>query len=368
MRTKNDTKVILGAVIACALSAVACGPTRPPRELQDARMQYNRATMGPAAAETPAQLHTARTALDQAERAFAEDGDDPRVRDKAYIALRRAELADASARVQLAQKAKMAADLEAQQLQMDTLKRTQSDLATSQQNLAKTQDQLDAEKAAREEAERKHAQAMADLQKIASVKQESRGMVITLSGSVLFASNKATLLAAANTKLNDVADALIKGNPDANITVEGHTDSQGSDEYNKQLAQQRAEAVKAHLVSRGVAADRIKAVGVGEERPIADNNSAEGRANNRRVEIIVEGGSQGGTGTTPGGSMNGGSMNGGGSMNDSGSTNQSTNQGGSTGTGSATGSGSTTGAGSTTGSGSTGAGSTGANSSTMPKR
>ena len=306
MRIKNDTKVpVLAAVIACAVSAIACGPSRPPRELMDARMQYNRSAMGPAAAETPAQLHSARTALDQAERAFAEDGDEPHVRDKAYIALRKAQLADASARVQMAQKAKLAADLEAQQLHIDTLKRTEADLATSQQNLAKTQEQLQHEKQAREEAEKKHAQAMADLEKIASVKQESRGTVITLSGSVLFASNESTLLPAANVKLNDVADALIKGNPDANITVEGHTDSQGSRDHNMQLAQQRAESVKAQLVSRGVAADRIKAVGIGPDRPIADNKSAEGRANNRRVEIIVEGGGQGSSEPSPTGSTTG---------------------------------------------------------------
>ena len=89
-------------------------------------------------------------------------------------------------------------------------------------------------------------------------------------------------------KLNEVADALIKGNPDANMTIEGHTDSQGQRQYNMDLGQKRADAVKAQLVARGVAADRIKSVGVGPDRPIADNKSAEGRANNRRVEIIVE--------------------------------------------------------------------------------
>jgi outer membrane protein OmpA-like peptidoglycan-associated protein len=128
-------------------------------------------------------------------------------------------------------------------------------------------------------------------------------MVITLSGSVLFETNKAALLPAATTKLNDVADALTKGNPDANITIEGHTDSQGARDHNMQLGQQRAESVKSQLVARGVAPDRIKAVGVGPDRPIADNKSPEGRANNRRVEIIVEGGSANGAGgpstTTP---------------------------------------------------------------------
>jgi len=287
MRTPN-TKVLIASVIG-ALASVACGPTIPPRELADARTQYEMSSRGPAATESPAQLHTAKTALDQAERAFNDDGDKPAVRDKAYIALRKAQLADASARLQLAQKAKGAADQEAQQYQADTLKRTQFDLANSQQNLAKTQEQLDREKVARQEAEKKQAQAMADLQKIASVKQETRGMVITLSGSVLFATNEATLLPAAMVKLNEVAEALTKGNPDSNITIEGHTDSQGARDHNMNLGQRRAEAVKAQLVSRGVSSDRIKAVGIGPDRPVADNKSAEGRANNRRVEIVVEG-------------------------------------------------------------------------------
>jgi outer membrane protein OmpA-like peptidoglycan-associated protein len=129
---------------------------------------------------------------------------------------------------------------------------------------------------------------MADLQKIAAVKQEPRGMVITLSGEVLFASNQSTLLPSAVAKLDEVADALTKGNPDANLTVEGHTDSQGQHDYNMLLSQRRADAVKSQLVSHGVAADRIKTVGIGPDRPIADNKSAEGRANNRRVEIVVE--------------------------------------------------------------------------------
>ena len=295
MRTPNTSRWLLGALLG--VFAVACGPTIPPRELADARTQYEMSARGPAATESPAQLHTAKTALDDAERAFNKDGDEPAVRDKAYVALRKSQLADATAQVLIAQKAKTAAEVEAQRFQADSLKRTQSDLASSQQNLAKTQDELDREKVARQEAERKEAMALADLQKVASVKRESRGMVITLSGSVLFASNESTLLPAAVVKLNEVADALTKGNPDANITIEGHTDSQGGHDYNVQLGQRRADAVKSQLVARGVASDRIRAVGVGPDRPVADNKSAEGRANNRRVEIIVEGANSVGSAT-----------------------------------------------------------------------
>ncbi|MBX3231713.1 MAG: DUF4398 and OmpA-like domain-containing protein [Labilithrix sp.] len=286
MRT-IQTSILLGAALT-ALAAAGCSRSIPPKELADARTQYQMTSQGVAQQETPAQVHNAKVALDQAENAFSEDGDKPWVKDKAYVALRKAQLADVMAQVQLANKAKTQADLEAQKLQAQQLQSAQGMLQNSQNQLAKTQDQLDREKAARAEAERKAAQALADLQKIASVKQETRGMVITLSGSVLFETDKSALLPAATVKVNEVADALIKGNPDANITIEGHTDSQGSRDHNMVLSQQRAESVKAALVARGVAADRIKTVGVGPDRPLADNKSTEGRANNRRVEIIVD--------------------------------------------------------------------------------
>lgn len=260
---------------------VGCGATLPPKELVDARAAYQTAAKGPAAQQSPAELHVAKQSLDQAERSFNDEGDAPQTKDFSYVAIRKAQLADASARAALAVKEKEALEREAQNVQADQLHKTRGELA-------KTQDQLTKEKAAREKAEKEAAQAMADLKRIADVKNESRGMVITLSGSVLFPTNESTLLPAAMVKLNEVADALIKGNPDSNITIEGHTDSQGQRQYNMDLSQKRAESVKGQLVSRGVAGDRIKTVGVGPDRPIADNKSAEGRANNRRVEIIVE--------------------------------------------------------------------------------
>ena len=113
-------------------------------------------------------------------------------------------------------------------------------------------------------------------------------MVITLSGSVLFASAKWDLLPAAQVRLNDVANALTKEDPLSKIVVEGHTDSQGAPGYNQELSQHRAQVVRDYLVSRGIAGDRISAQGIGPTRPIADNASPEGRANNRRVEIVVQ--------------------------------------------------------------------------------
>lgn len=111
-------------------------------------------------------------------------------------------------------------------------------------------------------------------------------MVITLSGQVLFASGQSTLLPAATTALENVATAL-KASSGGTIVIEGHTDSQGRRDYNLALSQARAEAVRSFLTSRGVPAEALRAVGVGPDRPIADNRSAEGRANNRRVEIVL---------------------------------------------------------------------------------
>ena len=118
------------------------------------------------------------------------------------------------------------------------------------------------------------------------VKHESRGTVITLSASVLFASNKDALLPGAHDSLNQVADAL-KTQGDHEIVVEGHTDSQGSAASNRLLSARRARSVTRFLISRGVPGDQIRTEGRGSTRPIADNGSTDGRASNRRVEIIV---------------------------------------------------------------------------------
>jgi outer membrane protein OmpA-like peptidoglycan-associated protein len=129
---------------------------------------------------------------------------------------------------------------------------------------------------------------MASLNEIASVKAEETRTVITLSGEVLFKTNEATLLPIAQTQLDKVAEALKSQGEDKKIVIEGHTDSRGKDDFNQGLSQRRAEAVRSYLVSRGLDADMVQALGKGELEPVADNKTAEGRANNRRVEIEIE--------------------------------------------------------------------------------
>ena len=84
----------------------------------------------------------------------------------------------------------------------------------------------------------------------------------------------------------DVVAATLTANPDIRVQVAGHTDSQGEDVYNKDLSQRRAASVVNYLVGKGVASDNLQPAGYGEEQPVADNGSAEGRAENRRVELV----------------------------------------------------------------------------------
>jgi outer membrane protein OmpA-like peptidoglycan-associated protein len=164
---------------------------------------------------------------------------------------------------------------------------TSAQLAASERSGAATATQLAAEQKGRVDAEKRAADAQAALLKLAAIKEDTRGMVITLSGSVLFRSDEAILMPGAESKLNQVVDAL-SSTTDRNVMVEGFTDSQGSDRYNLDLSQRRADAVRDYLVHAGYPASRIQSRGIGKERPIADNMSAEGRANNRRVEVILE--------------------------------------------------------------------------------
>lgn len=277
-------------VLAFASGAfiLGCATAAPPQDLVSARSAYDRASKGPAMQLDPADMHAAKEQLDTAEAMFAKDGDTPETRDQAYVAIRKAERAEAVARARQADQAKAGVVDAMHADQNKAVAATSAELGRTKAQLATQGVALQAEQARRMDAEKRAAQAAADLAKFASVKQEPRGMVITLSGSVLFASAKSDLLPAAQAKLNEVAKALTREDPTSKMVVEGHTDSQGADAYNQDLSQRRAQSVRDYLVSRGIGNDRVTAQGFGSSRSIADNASPEGRANNRRVEIVVQ--------------------------------------------------------------------------------
>jgi outer membrane protein OmpA-like peptidoglycan-associated protein len=266
----------------CILSgAIACATANPPQELVDARTAYNDAEHGPAQQYKPDELRKAKVALDLAEISLKDNGAGEKTQTLSYVAERRAQ--EAAAQGATAQALAQLAQTQAAYYQA-----TGMALKDAQSQLANAQKQLAASELARREAE---AQAREAMDKLAAasvpVKEEARGIVITLSGSVLFASGKTTLLPAAQTKLNEVAEAL-RAEANHKIIVQGHTDSTGSDAKNQELSTRRAEAVRAYLITRGVDPAQITAVGLGSSQPVADNGTAEGRADNRRVEIVVQ--------------------------------------------------------------------------------
>jgi outer membrane protein OmpA-like peptidoglycan-associated protein len=267
-------------VLPATLLLGACASVPPP-ELNNAQTAYDRAAQGPAAQLAPADLHAAQEQLNAAKQKFDDSGDSQETRDLAYSAQRKAEIAEVRARTIAERQEQQTSKAQLDQFNAQQVKLTSAELAVTKQELATAQQQ-------RAAAERRAAQAAADLARIASVKQEPRGMVITLSGSVLFATAKYDLLGQAQQKLNDVANVLSQQDPDSKIVVQGYTDSQGSESFNMELSQHRAEAVRTYLAAHGVASDRITAQGMGPANPVADNATAEGRADNRRVEIVVQ--------------------------------------------------------------------------------
>jgi outer membrane protein OmpA-like peptidoglycan-associated protein len=139
---------------------------------------------------------------------------------------------------------------------------------------------------AQAQAEQARAEA-ADMQKQLSdlqAKQTDRGMVLTL-GDVLFDTNQATLKPGAQSQLDRLASFMQK-NEGTKVIIEGHTDSRGSDSYNQELSQRRAQAVADALAANGIDRSRVEAVGRGKALPVASNDTAAGRQQNRRVEIV----------------------------------------------------------------------------------
>lgn len=281
-------KLVHSALIAILASMMGCASRQPPPDLVDARQAYARAQTGPAGTLMPAELESARQALEKAEIAYKEDADSQKAKDLAYLASRRVMLAETRGRIAQNEAARKDADAAFKSA-------AQAKVELQNKELAETNQQLTTEQMARRNAEQRAREALDRLSALAAVKQDTRGTVITLSGSVLFATNKSDLLPGASERLNQVAEAL-KAQPDGDITVMGFTDSQGSDAYNQTLSEKRAASVRQYLVEHGVPAEKIKSIGKGKADPVADNTSPEGRANNRRVEIVIGGAA---AGTTP---------------------------------------------------------------------
>jgi outer membrane protein OmpA-like peptidoglycan-associated protein len=286
--------VSFGMLAVLGIGLVACGGERiPPKALVDARNEFARAKSGITVQLDPTDVHEADLALQKAESAWANDPEEPSTIDQAVIAQRKAQIAEAEAAALKAQQDADAAKSDLSAFMQVQLKQTRGQLSQTQQTLTQTQANLEQQKVTSAEQLKKLADLEAKLKdardtiaKIAAVKDDDRGMVITLQGEVLFKTGKWELKGPAMAKLDQIADAL-RGKEQP-MVVFGFTDNVGTRDMNMDLSQKRAQAVRDYLVTKGIPQDLISAQGKGPDSPIGDNNSIEGRAENRRVEIVVQ--------------------------------------------------------------------------------
>lgn len=167
-----------------------------------------------------------------------------------------------------------------------TMEPRMHELELRERELALREEELRQSVVARARAELRADEAMRDVEELAAVRRAEDEVVITLPADVLFEHEQPELRPAGRERLRAVASALA-AQPDARVVIESHMDARGSAQRSDQLAARRAEVVRQFLVEEGVDMGRLRAVGRGARDPIASNDTVEGRADNRRVEIHV---------------------------------------------------------------------------------
>ena len=289
---------MIAALLASGCAAVSPGAVQ---RLDEARAAYRSAAADPAVqANAQTELQSAAGALEDAERALAQGGPSELVEHNAYLAQQRTQIAQRTAGTRSAEAATAAASEERRRMQIEARER----------EAAALREQARVSEAARKEAESRAAVLEAerlDRQKESSAsaglsaevkrleteladlraKQTDRGWVLTLKNELLFDTGGSTLKPGGQRALDNLVQFLEK-HPDRSIAIEGFTDSTGSKEHNQTLSEKRAWAVKAALVARGIASNRIDARGYGPSFPIAGNDTPAGRQLNRRVEIVID--------------------------------------------------------------------------------
>lgn len=177
-------------------------------------------------------------------------------------------------------------DIAAAQAQTRYLEDQRKELADAREKarLDSRTREVDVAKADAEQARRKAEELQRQIAEL-NAKSTERGLVVTL-GDVLFETGKSDLKAGAIANISKLA-AFLNQYPDRTVTIEGHTDSVGNEDYNLGLSQRRANAVQQYLISQGIASNRLTATGKGENFPVASNETSSGRQMNRRVEVII---------------------------------------------------------------------------------
>jgi outer membrane protein OmpA-like peptidoglycan-associated protein len=275
-------------VIVAACIVGACASTQKPGTLTQAEGLY--ATLDSTGAERRVEgdMIRAKSTIDTAQTAVAQAQGQEYVNGISAVALRTVQIAQQNdQRVQ----AQRAADSlhEARLTKQLALAHAQQQTLEAQNVVANAR--ADSLRKAADAANAQLGKAMAQLQslvtEITNLKETSRGLVISLS-DILFDVSKATLKPGAESNVRKIS-AVLKQYPNHQISVEGYTDAQGGDAFNRKLSEDRANSVKQALISGGVDPVLISSKGLGKANPVASNDTPEGRQANRRVEIVVEG-------------------------------------------------------------------------------
>jgi outer membrane protein OmpA-like peptidoglycan-associated protein len=275
-----NAKSMIG--IALALGIAACASTPEPNPaLLNARSAVQAAQSDPNVGKYAAlDLESARKQLDIAEGA-AMRHDDAAIAQPAYLAVQAARLAQAHAAAKADDARVAAGQGERDKIQLAARTR-EVDTANAAANNAKqaTNTALGQRDAATEQA----AQLQAEVDQL-KAKPTPRGLVLTL-GDVLFDTGRAQLNSGSGRKLDQLAQFLGE-HPERRVQIDGFTDSVGTESYNQDLSQRRADAVRTALVTRGIDSSRIGSQGYGKNFPVADNTDSGGRQLNRRVEVVI---------------------------------------------------------------------------------
>ena len=173
--------------------------------------------------------------------------------------------------------------LDAKAAKEAALKAEQERLA-AQQRAAALKAQREAEAAALKAQQEKDAAALAAIGKVQKINDE---IAVTLKNDILFEYGKADLSRNAKQTLNKAVE-LLNQIPNRTLVIQGHTDSSGSEEFNRELSEKRAKSVYDYMIAQGLNIKSVSYNGYGEERPVADNSTKEGRAANRRVEFRIK--------------------------------------------------------------------------------
>ena len=282
-----NTKFLIGVGIALAMAGCASTP-RPNEVLESARSIVQAAEADPNAAKYAAvDLQTAKSDLAVADAAFMRR-DELSIAQPAYMAAQNARLAQLrgaakadDARVAAGQAERDSIVLAARTNQVDSANRAKdaANRATNDANRA-----TDEAKFARDQATENAARLQAEVDAL-KAKPTDRGLVLTL-GDVLFETGSSTLSSGAGRNLDRLVQFLAD-HPERLVQIDGFTDSVGTDSYNQDLSQHRADAVRYQLVSRGISSTRIATQGYGKAYPVASNSESSGRQLNRRVEVVI---------------------------------------------------------------------------------